>query len=394
MSPRSIEEYAAALRPRYLAARKREQASILTEFCRTTGYHRKSAIRLLHRSPRRGPERRGRPRRYGPAVAHALYQLWEASGYLCAKRLVPFLSELIAALERHRAVTLPPPVRRALLRVSAPTVDRLLQPLRPKGLRRPYLPSPATAALQAQIPIRTFGEWTDVRPGALQADLVLHCGESTAGFYLTSLLAVDVATGWVECEAVWGLAHQRVGTGVHHIRQRLPFPVRELHTDNGAEFLNQVLFPWCRREGIRFTRGRPYKKNDQAYVEQKAWSVIRRLIGYDRYATKAAYEELFRLYALLPRYLNFFHPVAKLVAKARHGAKVTKRYDRAQTPYQRLRVSGVLDAQQRTALEGLYLSLNPIQLRGEIDASLQRLWRLADRPREVTPILRQQLRPR
>jgi hypothetical protein len=213
----------------------------------------------------------------------------------------------------------------------------------------------------------------------VQADLVAHCGDSTEGFYLTTLVVTDVATGWTECQAVWGKGQQRVGTALHHIRQRLPMALRELHTDNGGEFVNALLQPWCQREGIRCTRGRPYRKNDQAYVEQKNWSAVRRPVGYDRYTSKAAYAQLQRLYDLLRLDVNFFQPIRKLIGKERVGGKVIKRYDRAQTPYQRLLASGVLEEPQRQALERLYRSVNPVRLRAEIDAALEVLWKLAHR---------------
>jgi hypothetical protein len=200
---------------------------------------------------------------------------------------------------------------------------------------------------------------------------------------LTSLVAVDIATGWTECQAVWGKGYERVGTGVHHIRQRLPMLLRELHTDNGGEFLNHILVPWCRRERIHFTRGRPWRKNDQAHAEQKNWAIVRRLIGYDRYTSHAALAQLNAFYHVLRLYWNFFQPLRKLTAKVRRGARVTKRYDRAQTPYQRLLASDVLDAAQRQALARLYQSLNPCALRAQLQQILRRLWELADRPKEA-----------
>lgn len=378
MSPIAIREYVQAMRLRYLGAPKGERGRLLDEFCAVTGYHRKAAVRVL-RHPPRGPTGRGRPRQYGLAVAQALRQVWEASDRLCSKRLAAFLPELVAALERHSEVTLAASVRAQLLAMSPATMDRLLRPYRPKGLRHPHPWRPAPSALKAQIPLRTFGEWSQVSPGALQADLVLHCSESTAGFYLTTLVVVDVASGWTDCEAVWGMGQQRVGSALHQVRQRLPIPLRELHTDNGSEFLNGVLYPYCQRTGIRLTRGRPYKKNDQAYVEQKNWAVVRRLVGYDRYDTRAAYEQLQRLYAPVRRYQNFFQPLSKLLTKERMGAKVKKRYDVARTPYQRLLQAGVLTASQQQALEQEYQRLNPVRLRADINAALEALWKLADR---------------
>lgn len=207
----------------------------------------------------------------------------------------------------------------------------------------------------------------------------MHSGESGEGFYLTTLVGVDVATGWTECEAVWGKGQERVGTGMHHIRQRLPFVLRELHSDNGGEFINEVLYPWCKREGISRTRGRAYKKNDQAYVEQKNWSVVRRQIGYDRYCTKAAHEQLQDVYSKVRLYVNFFQPIRKLIRKERIGAKVKKVYDGAQTPYQRLLASGELDEAKRQSLEVQFRSLNPAELRRQIDEALEALWKLATR---------------
>jgi hypothetical protein len=276
------------------------------------------------------------------------------------------------------------------MRVSAPTIDRLLRPYRrgrPHGLATT---GPSHPALAAQVPLRTFGEWRDVRPGSLQADLVAHCGESGEGFFLTTLVTVDVATGWTECQAAWGKGFTRIAQAVHTVRQRLPMPLRELHTDNGGEFLNHLLVPYCRREHIHFTRGRPGRKNDQAYAEQKIWAIVRRLIGYDRYTSHAAHAQLHALYGVLRLYWNFFQPLRKLSSKVRHGARITKRYDQAQTPYQRLLASGILTESQRHALAAQYQQLNPVALRAQVQEHLQGLWQLADRP----PVGREHTGPR
>jgi transposase InsO family protein len=296
---------------------------------------------------------------------------------------------LLESLERHGEINLYPPVRSQLLAMSAATMDRLLKPYRLAGLHRPFGQSRAVSVIQAQVPVRTFGEWEGVAPGSLQMDLVSHCGDSTEGFYLTTLMAVDVALGWTDCRAVWGKGKDRVGAAAHYTRQALPFPLREIHTDNGGEFLNNVLYPWCQRHGIRFTRGRPYKKNDQAYVEQKNWTVVRRLVGYDRFASKAAFQALERVYRPLRLYINFFQPLRKLVGKERTGSKVVKRYDEAKTPYQRLMGAGVLDPDKQAELERLFRSLNPVQLRTEIDAALEELWKLAERPAGANGVRKQ-----
>jgi len=379
MTRRSILEYAAALRGRYLQPTKSEMSAILSEFCQLTGYHRKAAIRLLRRTSTPGSTKhRGRPRRYDLTLVPVLVAIWEASDRLCSKRLAPFLPELIAALERHAELALTAEERRQLLQLSPATIDRMLAPVRSARSHLPLTQSSASAALKALVPIRTFGEWRDVQPGSLQADLVFHCGEQVAGFHLTTLVTIDVATGWTECQAVWGKGQQRVGSAIHQVRANLPMPLRELHTDNGGEFLNGVLYPWCQREGIRLTRGRPYKKNDQAYVEQRNWLIVRRLIGYDRYSTKDAYAHLRSLYSLLRLYLNFFQPLRKVIATERDGAKVRKRYDRAQTPYRRLIASGVLSTDGQRLLEQVYQQLNPVALKAEINSRLDALWNLAD----------------
>jgi hypothetical protein len=375
----AVLEYARAVSARYLAASRREKAVVLDEFCKTTGHHRKSAVRLLRHPPPPKRTGKGRPREYGPEVVVALKSVWEVSDHLCSTRLAPFLEELVKALERQNEVQLRPETRAQLLQMSPSTMDRLLKPYRLLGLRRPYTTRRSPTALSSRIPIRTFGEWADVKVGSVQLDLVAHCGESTEGFYITTLVAVDVATSWSEFEPVWGKGQERVGTGVHKIRQRLPFRLEEIHTDNGGEFINDILYPWCQKESIRFTRGRAYKKNDQAYVEQKNWSVPRRLIGYHRYRSKAAYEQLQRLYEDVRLYVNFFQPVSKLVRKDRVGAKVRKRYDQAQTPYQRLLASQTLDEAHRESLAKQYARLNPAGLRRNIDDALDALWKLADR---------------
>lgn len=377
MTQHARQEYAEALRTRYHAATRSERSRILDEYCRTTGCHRKAAIRRLRQASRPPGPRRGRPRQYGPELVPVLTCLWELGDRLCGKLFAPLLPILVAALERHGALALAPALRKQLERLSPATIDRLLRPVRHRLGRQPRRVAPANAGLKGQIPLRTWSEWQGVRPGALQGDLVLHCGESLEGFYLATLVGVDVATVWTELEAVWGVRQQRVGTGVHHVRQRLPFPLREWHTDNGSEFINRLLIPWFRREGITVTRGRGYRKNDQAWVEQRNWLFVRRVVGYDRYRSRAAYELLQRLYRLL-RQLNFLRPVRKLVSKQRVGAKVLKRYDRPQTPYQRVLAAGVLSAEQRQALEREFLAINPATLLSEIQRTLEALWKFAD----------------
>jgi hypothetical protein len=381
MTRASIREYTEAVRGRYVRASKKEKGRILDEFTRVTNYHRKAAIRLLHRGNQsKANKRRGRPRQYGEAVVGALRLAWEATDRLCSKRLQPFLPELVRVLRRHGDTTMTADIEAQLCRMSPSTIDRLLHHWRRLGGRHPLTTTKPASLLKSSIPIRTFADWQEDRPGFLEVDLVSHCGDNTEGFYLTTLSTVDVASGWSECIGVWGKGQERVGGAVHRVRQRLPFPLLGLDSDNGSEFINQHLYNYCRRERITFTRSRSYKKNDSCHVEQKNWSVVRRLIGYDRYNSKAALEALNRIYDLLRLYINFFQPVMKLVSKTRHGAKVHKVYDTAQTPYQRLLRSGVLTEAKKQELAATYHYLNPVLLLKQINDNLESLWKLAERP--------------
>ena len=382
MTRASLREYAAVQRERYLRAPRAEKHRLLNEVVAVSGLHRKAAIRLLRR-PLRLPTSRprsGRPRRYGPAVAAAAQLLSEATGHIGPHRWHPFLPELLDRLTRSGDVMVTPDVDKHLRQVSPATLARLLVSFRRTLPHRGLTTTRPGAWLKHQIPVRTFAEWTDAQPGFLELDLVAHCGPSTQGFYLYTLCAVDVATTWVDLQAVWGKGQKRVGTAIHHVRQRLPMPVRGLDSDNGSEFINHDLYAWCQREGITFTRSRPYQKNDSAHVEQKNGAIVRPLIGYDRYASKAAYAQLARVYDLARLHINFFQPVQQLVRKERRGPRVHRVYDRAQTPYQRLCATSVLPAHRRQELEAVYQRLNPLHLRRQLERALERLWTLAVPP--------------
>jgi hypothetical protein len=274
MTRGSILEYAKELRVHYAVAAKKDKGKMLDQFTMLTGCHRKAAIRLLRREGQaKVKRRRGRPRGYGHEVSSALRAVWEATDRLCSKRLHPFLPEILSALKRHGEVSMTPEVEGQLCRISPATIDRLLRPYRLVGGRRPFATTKPGSLLKHSIPIRTFTDWEENSPGFLEVDLVAHCGDSVEGFYLTTLTTVDVASGWSECMGVWGKGQQRVRAAIHRVRQRLPFPLLGLDSDNGSEFINHYLFNYCRDEGITFTRSRSYKKNDSCHVEQKNWSV-------------------------------------------------------------------------------------------------------------------------
>ena len=376
MSYRAKRELLVQVSPRYQEARHKEKVHILDEFVAATGYARKYAIRLLAAPVQPlAPIQRPRSPRYGPDVYAALVTAWEAANGICSKRLVPFLPELVPTLERHGHLTLTDTLRAQLLSLSAATADRLLRPLRQR--ERGISTTKPGALLKHQVPVRTFAEWTDARPGFLEADLVAHCGGSAEGAFLYTLTLTDVATGWTECQALLYRTQHAVVQGLGRARQLLPFPVLGVDTDNGSEFLNAELLAYCTQEQITFTRGRTANKNDQCFVEQKNGSVVRALVGYDRFEGEHAYRQLAELYRAVRWYVNFFQPSLKLRSKQRDGARVQRQYEPAQTPYQRVVASGILTATERERLDQLYQALDPVRLRQQLHTLQDALWRHA-----------------
>ena len=235
MTRTSIGEYAEAIRGRYLKVSKPEKKLILDEFCQATGYHRKLAIRLLRHPLRGGKE-------YRSDFVEALRVAWEATDRICSKRLAPFLPELLAVLGHHGELVLGEEVRAQLLRVSPSTIDRVLKPFRERGGRRSASTTSSSSVLKRLIPLRAHSDWRKRGVGEMEVDLVAHCGRSAAGFYLHTLVAVDLVTGWTECVPVWGKSQSRVGSGVERVRRQVPFPLLALHSDNGGEFINHGLW--------------------------------------------------------------------------------------------------------------------------------------------------------
>lgn len=373
----SKREYAEAVRGRYRRASKGEKGRILDEFVAATGYHRVYArrlLRLMPAAPAARPPRAPRRRRYGPAEQALLQACWLVADAICSKRLSPFLPELLERLAACAA--LPPEATAAVVervgQMSAATIDRLLRSERAHGGRAGRSLTKPGTLLKGQVPIKTFADWDGTRPGFLEIDLVAHCGASGAGEFLLTLSTVDVATGWSCCLGVRNKGQLAICTAIAQLHELLPFPVLGLDSDNGSEFLNRTLVGYCAEQRITFTRSRPYQKNDNCHVEQKNWSVVRRLVGYARYELFALVP-LNRLYRLADDYVNYLQPVLKLVDKTRDGAKVRKRYDRAQTPYQRLLASGVLTAEQASALQLHSAAVQPIKLKLALEAAQRTL---------------------
>lgn len=377
MTKQAKRELLNKIRPRYLKASKAEKTRILDEFVATTDYNRKYAIHLLcNGPPKRSTKKAGRQRKYGPDVVAALVKVWEASGRVCGKRLQPFMAEMVAVLERHGELAISPETRSLLLQMSAATIDRRLQAARARQPRRGRTTTKPGSLLKDAIPVRTFAGWDEARPGFVEMDLVAHCGDTTAGVYLNTLCVVDIATGWTEPVAVANKGQKATFEGIQTMRRRLPFPLLGIDSDNGTEFINDHLLRYCLQEHITFTRSRPYRKNDQAHVEQKNWTAVRQWVGYERYESPEALALLNAIYTDLRLFLNFFQPVMKLVDKKRVGSKVRKKYDTAQTPYQRVLASPHIDDSLKDQLRQLYPSLNPLALQRRIEANLKKLWAL------------------
>jgi hypothetical protein len=378
MSLKSKRELLEVVRPRYLKANKIEKQKMLDEFASATGYHRKHAIRVLkNRVPKtRRRKRTGYLTLYRGEVVQVLEQIWEIYGRICSKRLQPFLPEAIRVLERCQEIELSEATKELLLKISSASIDRCLRPVR---LQTPHGSSTTKpgSLLKNLIPVRTFTEWDEERPGFLEIDLVAHCGNTTEGQYLNTLTCTDLCTGWTDITAILHHSQEAVWEAIRQMRQRLPFPLLGIDSDNGGEFINDLLYRYCLNEKITFTRSRPYQKNDQAHVEQKNWSVVRHTVGYDRWETQQELDLLESVYDDLRLYINFFQPSLKLIAKERIGNQTIKRYDTAKTPYQPVLDRNDISLEAKARLMNLYLHLNPAELRLQIDQKIVKLWKIS-----------------
>jgi integrase-like protein len=380
MSYRAKRELLLQIAPRYREASSRLKEVILDEFVAATGYARTYAIRLLnHPANLKLTIARPRPPRYGPEVQQALHLAWTAANHICTKRLVPFLPTLVTSLEQHGHLQLSEPCRLQLLSMSAATADRLLRPYRQQE-RHGLSMTKSGTLLKKQIPIRTFQEWNDVKPGFLEADLVAHCATQADGSFLWTLTLTDIATGWTECLALLNKSQETVIAALKRAQHLLPFAVQGIDTDNGSEFINVELLTFCEQEQLTFTRGRPRHSNDQCYVEQKNGQIVRQVVGYDRFVGELAYRQLTELYRALRLYVNCFQPRVLLQTKQRDGSKLRRTYDEAQTPMQRLLISGALPANKQQELLRITQALDPLRLLQQLEHLQKALWRHAVMP--------------
>jgi hypothetical protein len=379
--------------PDYQSGSREERRKLLREVVELTGYSEKHAIKLLnHGFAPASDQRRGRRPQYDDEVKRALIKLWQASGCLCSKRLVPFLGDLLPILERHGHLCVLEPARTLLLSISASTADRLLAPERARWPRGLGTTKPGHN-LSKQIPVRTHNGPSRDIPGYFECDLVAHCGRSVRGSFLYTLVMTDIHTGWTDFEPIGDRTAACVVEAIRSIRGRLPFAVLGLDTDNGAEFINESVHAYCCREQIEFTRSRPYKKNDQAHVEQKNGSVVRRHAGYERYDGATALKALREVYSILRIHLNYFQPSMKLAQKQRSGDKVSRKHEVAKTPLQRLLSSHLLEAAQKQQFRLEFTLIDPLALLRQLALTKERFQACActEPPEKLTPKARRPL---
>ena len=380
MGQKAKWEYFRAVYERYHKAGREAKQMMLNEFCLNTGYHRKYAIRLLNGAPPgKQPERRRRERRprYGPQVLSVLAAIWEAAGYPWSVRLKALLPNWMPWIRKRYRMT--PAMEKQLLGISARQIDRRLRARKSERKRRIYGRTKPGTLLKHHIPVKT-DSWDVSSPGFSEIDLVAHCGNSGEGEFAHTLNLTDIHSGWTESRALLGKSQVAVQQALDEIEGVLPFRLLGVDSDNGSEFINWHLKRWCEQKQIQLTRGRPYKKDDNAHVEQKNWTHVRKLLGWERYDSSVVVEAINDLYRHeLRLWMNLYLPSVKLVKKVRVGSKVRRVYDAAQTPLQRVLAGAQAKPERVAELKKLRQSLDPFQLGKLIDQKLQRIYDMANR---------------
>ena len=360
LSKLAKQEVLATIRDRYRECSIKDKGRIRDEFIAVTGHHRKHGIRLLGQlgSGEDAPRPARDWRIYDEAVREAVIVIWEAADRICGKRLRAALPHLVESMERHGH--LDPEVRTRLLIASAATLDRLLKPIRPTaGSRRRRR---RRQSMSNRVPVRTYNDWDRPPPDFLEIDLVAHCGGPLFGSFIHSLVAADVCTGWTEAVPLLAKEQSLVVAGLEAVGQRLPFPVLGIDSDNDSVFFNETLVQYCAGRGIEFTRSRAYRSNDQAWIEQKNGSVVRRFVGHDRYSGQVAGQTMAYLYEALRLYVNFLQPSFKLIDKTRDGSTTVKRYSQPATPCDRLIQHDAAGAELKALLNENRPGLDPVLL--------------------------------
>ena len=364
---------------RYRKASKPSKTKILDELCHVCGYSRKYAIFKLSQLPlqdraRAGPKRKRR-KKYDQQVLEVVERVWKTANYPWSLRLKEILRLWLPWIKRHFRIT--PAFEDKLLSISPSTIDRALRDKKRKLKRRLYGRTKPGTLLRHTIPVRT-DTWDVERPGFLEADLVSHSGESSHGEFIFSLNLTDIFSSWVETRAVMGKGQAGVCESLESVSEKLPFKVLGLDSDNGSEFINYHLFHWCDKRSIQFTRSRPYKKDDNAHIEQKNWTHVRKFMGWDRYDSKEALDAMNDLYENeLSVFMNLFQPSVKLIKTVRTGSRKKRIYDAPQTPLDRLLCSTYEDKKKLAELEALRERLDPFALSERINEKLEHIWSLA-----------------
>jgi Integrase core domain len=363
---------------RYSLADKRTKGIILDELCATTGWHRNHARKALKTAlqPKLVLPRGPRPPKYGPDVIAALTVCWTVLGMPAGKRLAPMLDELVAVLRRFGGLVIDEDTAALLVSMSAATIDRRLAGERAKHQLKGRAATKPGSLLKSQIPVRTWADWDDTQPGFVEIDLVSHDGGNTAGQYAFTLTVTDIATGWTENRSVPSKAAKCVLAALNDIAYKMPFPILGVDSDNGSEFINVYLLQWCQRHQITFTRARPENKNDSCHVEQKNWAVVRTMVGYHRYDTAAELLLLNEIWQLQSKLTNYFYPQQKLISKVRDGAKVSKKYDTATTPFHRAIDYPTMTVDRIEALARTHALINPAATQRQIQALTAQLLKM------------------
>lgn len=367
MSKQSREDYYIAVVRRYRNSDKKTKSQVLDEFCEVCGYNRKYAIRKLNTRKRNHKRKRlGRPKHYkDPILFSVLFDLWGKQNLPCSRRLKAAMPLWLPFYEGR---LLSDDIKNQLLAMSPATIDRLMIKMRKKIGKLGLATTKPGSILKSHIPIKT-NQWDETRPGYLESDTVAHCGTSVAGSFVYTVNTVDIATGWTEQRALWGKGYQGMHKALVSIENDLPFPILGFDSDNGTEFLNWHLYRHFtnRKAPVHFTRSRPYKKNDNAHIEEKNWSIIRQYLGYNRFEQVELVEELNQIYTSEWRlFMNFFRPSSKLQKKVRINGKVKKVYDYPKTPYQRLLESDKISYAEKEKLKSQFAKLNPFKLQSSM----------------------------
>lgn len=383
----SREQYLARVREEYGKASKRGKTRLLNEARKRTRLNRKVLIGKLAHPPKPEPGKRG-PRKatYGADVLTTLVKLWEIFDYPCGQRLAPAIETELEKLCKANEVKCSNEVATKLMEISPKTIDRLLaREKRVLGLRQNRNPS-THPLLYQKIPVKVAADWDTGQIGNLQVDYVLHSGRSQRGEFLHTISAVDIATGWWEAEPILRRTQQNTRDGLDRIRKRLPFRVLEIHPDNDTGMINDLLWQYCQKAQIRMSRSRPYKKNDNAWVEQKNWTHVRKVVGYRRMDNGAELEVLRELYGKLCLYKNYFQPTMKLKEKIREGGKIRRKYEEPRTPYQRMMESAQIKASAKKKLKQQYESMNVAELHRQVEKLRNRLFGLLKGKSEQEPL--------